>query len=40
MAAKVNATPLTVVAVMYLLITLPLTYLVRKLERKAEAEKR
>jgi polar amino acid transport system permease protein len=40
MAAKVNATPLTVVAVMYLLITLPMTYLVRKLERKAEAEKR
>jgi len=40
MAQKVNATPLTVVAVMYLLITLPLTYLVRRLERKAEAEKR
>jgi polar amino acid transport system permease protein len=40
MAAKVNATPLTVVAVMYLIITLPLTYLVRRLERKAEAEKR
>jgi polar amino acid transport system permease protein len=40
MAAKVNATPLTVVAIMYLIITLPLTYLVRKLERRAEAEKR
>ena len=35
-----NATPLTVVAIVYLLITLPLTYLVRRLERKAEAEKR
>ena len=40
MAAKVNATPLTVVAVIYLVITLPMTYLVRRLERKAEAEKR
>jgi polar amino acid transport system permease protein len=39
MAQKVNATPLTVVALVYLGITLPLTYLVRRLERKAEAEK-
>ena len=30
-----NATPLTVVAIMYLLITLPMTYLVRRLEKKA-----
>ena len=35
-----NATPLTVVAIVYLMITLPLTFLVRRLERKAEAEKR
>jgi len=35
-----NATPLTVVALVYLAITLPLTFLVRKLERKTEAEKR
>lgn len=40
MAENTNATPLTVVAVLYLLITLPMTYLVRRLERKAEAEKR
>jgi polar amino acid transport system permease protein len=40
MAQKVNATPLTVVALVYLGITLPLTFLVRRLERKAEAEKR
>lgn len=30
-----NATPLTVVAVVYLIITLPLTALVRRMERKA-----
>lgn len=30
-----NATPLTVVAIMYLLITVPLTFLVRRLEKKA-----
>jgi polar amino acid transport system permease protein len=30
-----NATPLTVAAIVYLLITLPLTWLVRRLERKA-----
>ena len=29
-----NATPLTVVAIMYLIITLPLTYLVRRLEKR------
>lgn len=29
-----NATPLTVAAVVYLIITLPLTYLVRRLERR------
>ena len=40
MAQNQNATPLTVVAVVYLIITLPLTYLVRRLERKTEAEKR
>jgi len=40
MAFNVNATPLTVVAILYLAITLPLTFLVRRLERKAEAEKR
>ncbi len=40
MAQNQNATPLTVVAVAYLIITLPLTYLVRRLERKTEAEKR
>jgi polar amino acid transport system permease protein len=35
-----NATPLIVAAAVYLIITLPLTYLVRKLERKAAEEKR
>jgi polar amino acid transport system permease protein len=40
MAFNVNATPLTVVAILYLAITVPLTFLVRRLERKAEAEKR
>lgn len=40
MTTSRNATPLTVVALVYLLITLPLTYLVRRLELKAEAEKR
>ena len=30
-----NATPLTVAAIVYLIITLPLTYLVRRLERRA-----
>lgn len=40
MASNTNATPLTVVALVYLAITLPLTFLVRRLERKAEAEKR
>jgi polar amino acid transport system permease protein len=40
MAKRINATPLTVVAVVYLAITLPMTYLVRRLERRTEAEKR
>lgn len=35
-----NATPLIVVAAAYLIITLPLTYLVRQLEKKAAKEKR
>jgi polar amino acid transport system permease protein len=35
MAQNANATPLTVAAALYLVITLPLTYLVRRLERKA-----
>ena len=35
MNAERNATPLTVVAILYLLITLPLTFLVRRLERSA-----
>jgi polar amino acid transport system permease protein len=35
-----NATPLIVVAFVYLVITLPMTYLVRRLERRTEAEKR
>ncbi len=35
MSDTFNATPLTVVAVMYLLITLPLTSLVRQLEKRA-----
>ncbi len=39
MNQNVNATPLIVVAFVYLLITLPLTWLVRRLERKAAAEK-
>ncbi len=30
-----NATPLTVAAIVYLIITLPLTFLVRRLERSA-----
>jgi polar amino acid transport system permease protein len=34
MTENQNATPLTVVAVMYLIITLPLTWLVRRLERR------
>jgi len=35
MAQTANATPLTVAAILYLLITLPLTFLVRRLEKKA-----
>ena len=35
-----NATPLIVVSIVYLIITLPLTYLVRRLESKAAQEKR
>lgn len=35
MAANQNATPLTVAAILYLVITLPLTFLVRRLEKKA-----
>jgi polar amino acid transport system permease protein len=35
-----NATPLAVVAVVYLLITLPLTWLVRRLEKSANKGKR
>lgn len=35
MSARRNATPLTVIAIVYLIITLPLTYLVRRLERRA-----
>ncbi len=35
MSTSRNATPLTVVAVVYLLITLPLTYVVRRMERNA-----
>ncbi len=35
MSETFNATPLTVVAMLYLLITLPLTSLVRQLEKKA-----
>lgn len=34
MSARRNATPLTVIAIVYLLITLPLTYLVRRLEER------
>jgi polar amino acid transport system permease protein len=40
MADHTNATPLIVVAFVYLVITLPMTYLVRRLERRTEAEKR
>jgi polar amino acid transport system permease protein len=35
MALTANATPLTVAAALYLIITLPLTYLVRRMERAA-----
>jgi len=35
MASSKNATPLTVAAIVYLIITLPLTFLVRRLERSA-----
>jgi polar amino acid transport system permease protein len=35
MTSTQNATPLTVAAFMYLVITLPLTFLVQRLERKA-----
>lgn len=35
MTTTQNATPLTVVAMVYLIITLPLTYLVRRLEKQA-----
>jgi len=35
MNANANATPLTVIALVYLVITLPLTYMVRRLERAA-----
>lgn len=35
MAANQNATPLTVAAILYLVITLPLTFLVRRLEKRA-----
>lgn len=34
MSDRRNATPLTVIAIVYLLITLPLTYLVRRLEAR------
>ncbi|MFO7300354.1 MAG: amino acid ABC transporter permease [Actinomycetes bacterium] len=34
MSDRRNATPLTVIAIVYLLITLPLTYLVRRLEER------
>ncbi|MGA7281597.1 MAG: amino acid ABC transporter permease, partial [Acidimicrobiia bacterium] len=34
MSTTQNATPLTVVAIVYLIITLPLTYLVRRLEKR------
>ncbi len=41
MASSQNATPLTVAAFVYLLITLPLTFLVRRLEKKgAEGQRR
>ena len=35
MTSSRNATPLTVAAILYLLITLPMTFLVRRLERSA-----
>ncbi len=35
MTTEINATPLTVIALVYLVITLPLTYVVRRLERSA-----
>ncbi len=35
MSTTANATPLTVIAAVYLVITLPLTYFVRRLERSA-----
>lgn len=34
MSSRRNATPLTVIAIVYLLITLPLTYLVRRMEKR------
>jgi polar amino acid transport system permease protein len=34
MTENQNATPLTVVAIVYLIITLPLTWLVRRLEKR------
>ena len=39
MTTERNATPLTVVASVYLIITLPLTYLVRRLEARAARSK-
>ncbi|MEA2000769.1 MAG: amino acid ABC transporter permease, partial [Actinomycetota bacterium] len=39
MTSARNATPLIVVALVYLIITLPLTFLVRRLERRAAQEK-
>jgi len=39
MTTSRNATPLTVAAVAYVIITLPMTYFVRRLERKAGAGK-
>jgi polar amino acid transport system permease protein len=35
LASSRNATPLTVAAIIYLIITLPLTFLVRRLEKGA-----
>lgn len=35
MTIRRNSTPLTVIAIVYLLITLPLTYLVRRMEKRA-----
>ncbi len=40
MALSQNATPLTVAAIVYLMITLPLTFLVRRLEKMAGAGRR